>query len=963
MGSILLVQGGSLLLGQMAQFYFAIVIMGASNPSTKQGGFSAENKIRVENSFIQNSGATEKGGVFYNSSVEIENTIISASTVYSTGSGGVFSNSNVTMNNSTISGSTAGQSGAIAWLGSVFAINSVFYNNSDASISGGAIFANTITTLINSLLYGNNTNGAIFVNNNNKLVNSTIAKNNSAVFDKSSVGSFMAINSIIDGVFAKNSEMDSSMITFLNSTFTSMNIVITQSNTINGFDNNQFMNYANNDFRLVSSSVAVNSGSNQLWMINSYNITTDITGMPRIFFMDIDLGAYESLMIAIPSGSVFSPTEDFVSSHIDTFTNTTINLKIPSGSLLVPVFIEIETYPTVHFKDDFNVSLDRQTGLDVVSYNFLQAVKITVNNALDGNNVSINTYLEITMGFNPTINNTENVRVYYYDPNSKSWKDDGISIIKVYNDRVIFRVTHLTYFSAVKLAVNNLPVFDTIGNLSISENENIVITLNGSDPDGDSISYGVIGLPSTATFNSTTGFFAWTPNLIESGQYYITFNVVDIHGASQNQLVIIDVLDINGLDISSWTIKSNSSNYILIGLPIGTITKDIDFISWKHDMAWSGEYELISKNSIDNGMGIWAKISEDIFIDLSTANFTPGLKSVSLHLGWNLISNPQVNTISIHDIAISYQGQNYTVTSAIQNNLIYNVLYKYTGNDYLNSSDFEPFTGYWIVARKPVDILFPWKDENINIDVQSNTLEGAINLELKVSIIEDNNQNREVFLLAGDMDTRFVNQLSAPMLFNQKTQISIQSEGQQLHTAQTVYDNTKMSWDLIIQKETEGNIRLNIKELTNLNNNDYVYIIEDRNTGTKYNMNSEEDILINATQGINNYMVYAFSSSVKTSQLSYINFPNPFNPLVETTRIQYEFSDVISGIDMNVKIFTRHGREIRNLNNIGGNSLGFVDWDGKDEWGNNMPTDVCFYIMELKDNVGKIQKRGKIVIW
>jgi len=63
-----------------------------------------------------------------------------------------------------------------------------------------------------------------------------------------------------------------------------------------GFDTTQFTDYAGGDYTLISSSVAINNGSNANWNENSNNITTDLAGNSRIYndaYDVIDLGAFE----------------------------------------------------------------------------------------------------------------------------------------------------------------------------------------------------------------------------------------------------------------------------------------------------------------------------------------------------------------------------------------------------------------------------------------------------------------------------------------------------------------------------------------------------------------------------------------------------------------------------------------------------------------------------------------------
>ncbi|MFH1237788.1 MAG: PKD domain-containing protein, partial [Candidatus Aenigmatarchaeota archaeon] len=78
-----------------------------------------------------------------------------------------------------------------------------------------------------------------------------------------------------------------------------------------------------------------------------------------------------------------------------------------------------------------------------------------------------------------------------------------------------------------KCYTNNAPVIFPIGNREIDENKTLEFRVEASDPDGDFIAFFVSGLPPGASFNATNGVFIWTPNFNQTGNYWVTFYVVD----------------------------------------------------------------------------------------------------------------------------------------------------------------------------------------------------------------------------------------------------------------------------------------------------------------------------------------------------------------------------------------------------------------------------------------------------
>ncbi len=112
------------------------------------------------------------------------------------------------------------------------------------------------------------------------------------------------------------------------------------------------------------------------------------------------------------------------------------------------------------------------------------------------------------------------------------------------------------------------PILDTIGNRVVRENETLAIQLNGTDPDGNPLTYGTDAeavLPGAVLFNGITGLFEWSPGFDDSGNYSVSFNVTN-GNFTANETINITVLNANRQPVLEFIpdITVNESDLITI---------------------------------------------------------------------------------------------------------------------------------------------------------------------------------------------------------------------------------------------------------------------------------------------------------------------------------------------------------------------------------------------------------------
>jgi outer membrane protein assembly factor BamB len=95
------------------------------------------------------------------------------------------------------------------------------------------------------------------------------------------------------------------------------------------------------------------------------------------------------------------------------------------------------------------------------------------------------------------------------------------------------------------LDANRPPVLDAIGNKTINETETVMIDLNATDQDGDTLTYSCLRTDLFADFDPLTGTENWTTGYTDSGTYWVNFGVSDGNGGIDNETIRITVSDAN----------------------------------------------------------------------------------------------------------------------------------------------------------------------------------------------------------------------------------------------------------------------------------------------------------------------------------------------------------------------------------------------------------------------------------
>ena len=132
-------------------------------------------------------------------------------------------------------------------------------------------------------------------------------------------------------------------------------------------------------------------------------------------------------------------------------------------------------------------------------------------------------------------------RIFLTDTPTISEKEPSI-----YGDRIVWEADGDIYLAEIRdPAGNSPPLLNPIGDKTVEAEQTLVITLNASDPDGDTLTYSAAGLPEGASFDAPTRTFTWTPARDQEGTHTgIHFEVSD-GGLIDSEDIDIEVTAIN----------------------------------------------------------------------------------------------------------------------------------------------------------------------------------------------------------------------------------------------------------------------------------------------------------------------------------------------------------------------------------------------------------------------------------
>ena len=214
-----------------------------------------------------------------------------------------------------------------------------------------------------------------------------------------------------------------------------------------------------------------------------------------------------------------------------------------------------------------------------------------------------------------------------------------------------------------QVAIDRAPVLGSIGNQVISLNSTLSFTILATDADGDTLIYTATGLPSGASFNSSTRVFSWTPSMGQVGTYTnVHFEVTDgIASDYENIIITVNKLvpvfsNLSAPSITSGVTPTSLSGTLKSGsmIPTGSVSITLNGITQSAVLDGSGNFNSSFVTSALTTSGSPYSIGYVYAGDTNFVNVSDTTKSFTV--------NKIAATITLSNLNQTYDGTAKSVT-------------------------------------------------------------------------------------------------------------------------------------------------------------------------------------------------------------------------------------------------------------------------------------------------------------
>jgi hypothetical protein len=413
-----------------------------------------------------------------------------------------------------------------------------------------------------------------------------------------------------------------------------------------------------------------------------------------------------------------------------------------------------------------------------------------------------------------------------------------------------------------------------------------------------------------------------------------------------------------------------STSYRMFGLPgvgarrVGDILSGTQMIDWRilrdngKDTTYPAYYEdLNAASALNTGEGYWLLQKTDLNIsrtDTLPPLSTDGTYGITLHSGWNMISNP-----------FNASVQRSAVIAA--NGLPAGTLFwEHVGATRTSSgATFDPFKGYYFdndtASLAKLKIPYPFSTTVAK-------LAKAPGVDWRVELVFDSdiNTDRDNYIgiaPAVKPGRNELDQHEAPLVFDEGFLYFVRPEWDAVHsrfaTDMRGALGTGQTWDFEVWNPRNGTGKITLHGLEGIPPQNQVVLVnalntapvDMRRTNVYTYQTSSKKMQFKLFVGTKEYVDGETSKLIPQAYELAQNYPNPFNP---STTIQYMLP---AGAYVRLEIFSVIGQRVRVLDEGYRSAAAYsVTWDGKDENRQTVSSGVYFCRLTAGENAIRTRK-------
>jgi hypothetical protein len=419
----------------------------------------------------------------------------------------------------------------------------------------------------------------------------------------------------------------------------------------------------------------------------------------------------------------------------------------------------------------------------------------------------------------------------------------------------------------------------------------------------------------------------------------------------------------------SYPSYSSASNYKttdwrIVGLPgesnltLSTVLTEVNETGWQaYSVNTNGtgyvKYDNSSEFRFTLGKAFWIIKKSNLTLNstASSASLKSGNAEISLHSGWNLITNPFTTTIPWSGI----QSSNGNISQRIQS---------YQGS-LAFSDNFEPYKGYWLDNRdlKLTSLKVPYslvgQASSLSKDIDQSIW--RLNIELKNGEYSDNIASLGVSKSAKLDKDAF--DYRRPPMFGNMPEVNFNHPEWDIQFSKFVTDirpefEESQIWDFDINVNSREPSKLIITGLSDVPSNFGIYLI-DKEKSKIYDLRIDSNYSFTPIAQLLKFSIIVGKEDIireKAKSLTIpkefelgANYPNPFNPLT-TIPITIPYTT-----EVKIIIYNTLGKEIQILySGILSRGRYYFEWDAKD-----FPSGI--YLCRLMTNTNNLSTKMVLI--